>query len=255
MGQVCSRGSDGAVIPVTAEASLAEPSVSSAAVSDLGKDVDGKGEEVSEKTAVTPLSSALTDVDPSEAFTVSLLQGDGHSFSMRCHAGQTVDNFHIQISQLLGAKTCPIYSIRLVFKGKAISMDNYLGSTLVSFGVEEGSTLNLIVVRSAPPPVHPRGPPCPAARDPTLTCPRRHPAGARRCRAAISRRPRRIEAGGELSGGRQKGNKATEQRQRGHEPHGIGRDCSARGRGRGRGRGRTGGKLRPQRCGRWLGLL
>ena len=85
--------------------------------------------------------------DESEMFSITLLQGNGSTFQMRCHAEQTVGSMSAEISEVLGPRKCPRYAIRLVYGSKLLSITET--RTLGSFGVGEGATVNLVIVQDA----------------------------------------------------------------------------------------------------------
>eukprot|EP00322_Chrysochromulina_rotalis_P016302 CAMPEP_0115865290 /NCGR_PEP_ID=MMETSP0287-20121206/19645_1 /TAXON_ID=412157 /ORGANISM="Chrysochromulina rotalis, Strain UIO044" /LENGTH=217 /DNA_ID=CAMNT_0003319797 /DNA_START=24 /DNA_END=677 /DNA_ORIENTATION=+ len=146
MGQACSRGNDTSVLPVSADAPASDPAPAAAPAKDVGSSSHGKGEFEGEKTLVQPLTSALMGATNSaDMITITLQRGNGSSLELLCQSGQNIQDLHVQISNTLGAKNCPIYSIRLIFKAKVLS--HYNESTLGSFGVVDGDTLNLIVVK------------------------------------------------------------------------------------------------------------
>ena len=84
-----------------------------------------------------------------DAFTVTLRRGNGQTLSLAVYPEQTVDQLHQQISLAFGPGL-PSYAIRLIFKSKVMSM--YGSQTVGSFGLAEGDTLQLVVVRARRPP-------------------------------------------------------------------------------------------------------
>jgi len=100
--------------------------------------------DVKGSTAIAPLAAA-TGLDETEMFIITLQQGNGATFQMKCHSSQSIGDMHSQISHALGARNCPKYAIRLIFKSKVIS--NTETATLASFGVSEDDTITLVIVR------------------------------------------------------------------------------------------------------------
>ena len=92
-------------------------------------------------------AAAATSSHP-DAFSVTFQRGNGATFTMSIYPDITVNELHKQISALAVSafgRSVPSYALRIVFKTHVMSM--YGERTVDSFGIAEGDTLQLAVVR------------------------------------------------------------------------------------------------------------
>lgn len=92
------------------------------------------------------LRAAADENFPGEdTFVVQIKSGSGDIFEQIVHGNLTVDDLHRRISSTLGAANCPMYAIRLIHKKRVLSIRPE--EILSAFGVAQGDTLLLVIVR------------------------------------------------------------------------------------------------------------
>lgn len=123
----------------------AETSAEGTAAKSSRRASSGAASTIPAPSSADVLAAALHDVDDSETFRIELSRGDGSTFIMKCHHAQSISDLHARISKALGRRDVPQYAIRLIYKAKVLS--NHPESTLGSYGVADGDTINLCVVR------------------------------------------------------------------------------------------------------------